>query len=507
VLQRIAWGFDGARPGLGSNPVGLGSVTVWKPAGMGSVVVVGAGIAGLSAAWRLVREAPGTRVVVLEAAGRVGGKLALAELDGLVVDVGAESLLARRPEGVDLARDVGLGDDLTAPRPVGARLLSRGVLHPLPAGTLMGVPSSGPSVEGLLTSREAALVDDEPVRRHEPVGADVDVASFVSARVGQAVVDRMVEPLLGGVYAGHAGRLSLRATVPPLWEAAVTGRSVVETAARAARAGAATQAPVFAGVRGGVGRLPLAVADALSARGVEVRTGATVRRLERRPAGWRVVVGPTTDEQAVDVDAVVVATPAAPTSRLLADVAPAAAAALREVEYASIGIVTLVLPRAGLPASLAGTGFLVPPVEGRYVKAATFSSAKWAWLDDVAADRVVVRASVGRHREERDLQADDGEVVGRAVADLGDVLGAPLPPPVASGLTRWGGGLPQYAVGHVDRADLVRREVAREPGLAVAGAAYDGVGVPACVASGTRAATEVLTHLATAEAQRRQSTS
>jgi oxygen-dependent protoporphyrinogen oxidase len=437
----------------------------------------------------------------------VGGKLALAELGGLTVDLGAESLLARRPEAVELAREVGLGDDLTTPRPVGARLLAGGVLRPLPAGTLMGVPSSGRSVEGLLTPAEAAVVDDEPSRPHRPVEADVDVAAFVADRVGRPVVDRVVEPLLGGVYAGSADRLSLRATVPALWDAATAGRSVVETAARAARAGAATQAPVFAGIRGGVGRLPLALADALTAAGAQVRTGATVRRLQRRSDGWRLVVGPTTAEEAVDVDAVVLATPAAATSRLLAPLAPPAATALAGIEYASVGIVTLVLPRSGLPAALTGSGFLVPPVEGRYVKAATFSSAKWGWLDDAGPDRVVVRASVGRYGEQRDLQADDAEVVARAVADLGSALGQPLPVPLASSLTRWGGGLPQYAVGHVDVVDLVRREVGRLPGLAVAGAAYDGVGVPACVASGTRAAAEVLTHLRARDAQRRQSTS
>jgi oxygen-dependent protoporphyrinogen oxidase len=473
---------------------------------MASVAVVGAGIAGLAAAWRLVRDRPGVRVVVLDAAPVVGGMLALAELGGLMVDVGAESLLARRPEAVGLAREVGLDPDLTTPRPVGARLLTGGTLRPLPAGTLMGVPSSGRSVEGLLAPAEAALVDAEPARAHAPVQADVAVGSFVAQRVGRAVVDRVVEPLLGGVYAGHADRLSLRATVPALWEAAVSGRSVVETAARAATAGAATQSPVFAGVRGGVGRLPLAVAEALRSHGVEVRTRATVRRLERTPHGWRVVMGPTTDEQALDVDAVVLATPAAPTSRLLNGLAPAAAKALAGVEYASVGIVTLVLPRAGLPTTLTGSGFLVPPVEGRYVKAATFSSAKWAWLDDAASDRVVVRASVGRHREERDLQADDAEVIARAVADLDGALGAPLPVPIASSLNRWGGGLPQYAVGHVDLVDLVRRQVDRLPGLALAGAAYDGVGVPACIASGARAAGEVLTHLAAVDGQRRQST-
>src|SRR4051794_1467312 len=171
-----------------------------------TVAVVGAGVAGLSAAWRLVRDAPSTRVVVLDAAARVGGKLALTELGGLVVDVGAESLLARRPEAVDLARAVGLGEDLTTPRPVGARLLSGGGLRPLPSGTLMGVPASGSPAEGLLPPAEAAQVDAERARPHEPVRADIDVASFVSGRVGRAVVDRIVEPLLGGVYAGHAGR-------------------------------------------------------------------------------------------------------------------------------------------------------------------------------------------------------------------------------------------------------------------------------------------------------------
>jgi oxygen-dependent protoporphyrinogen oxidase len=362
-------------------------------------------------------------------------------------------------------------------------------------------------VAGVLGPEEAALVDAEPDRPHDPVRDDVDVASFVAGRVGRAVVDRVVEPLLGGVYAGSADRLSLRATVPALWDAAVAGRSVVRAAARAAAAGSATQAPVFAGVRGGVGRLPVAVADALVAAGAQVRTGATVRRLERRSGGWRLVVGPTTDEQALDVDAVVLATPAAPTSRLLADVSPAAAAALGRVEYASLGIVTAVLPRRGVAAGLAGSGFLVPPVEGRYIKAATFSSAKWAWLDDGAPDRVVVRASVGRYGEQRDLQAEDADVVARAVADLGSVLGGALPTPLATALTRWGGGLPQYAVGHVDLVDLVRREVARRPGLAVAGAAYDGVGVPACVASGTRAADDVLTHVRAGDAERRQSTS
>jgi protoporphyrinogen/coproporphyrinogen III oxidase len=459
-----------------------------------TVVVVGAGISGLAAAWALARSARPPRVVVLEGSARVGGKLALDEVAGLTVDVGAESLLARRPEAVDLARDVGLGDLIEHPRPVGAAIWSGAALRPLPPRTLMGVPSGDQGLAGLLTPTEVERVDAEPGRSWPGVDADVDVASFVGSRVGPAVVDRLVEPLLGGVYAGRADRLSLQATMPALWPAALAGRSLVETAAAATapRPGAHTGAslPVFAGIRGGVGRLPLALVEALRARGAEVVTGAMVRRLERSGRGWRVCFGPTGDEQVVEAHGVVLAVPAAPASRLLATAAPDAARALAEVPYASMAIVTVVLPRDGMPP-LSGSGFLVPPVEGLRVKAATFSSAKWGWLGEAAGDRVVLRASVGRYGEVDELQRTDRDLVRDVLADLARVLG-PLPRPVAARVSRWGGGLPQYTVGHVDRIARVRRGVAELPGVAVCGAAYDGVGIPACIASGAAAATAVL---------------
>ncbi len=470
------------------------SPEVLPPGDRPLVAVVGGGVAGLAAAWRLVQGERPPRVVVLEQGPAVGGKLALGEVGGLTVDLGAESVLARRPEAIELARAVGLADDLVSPRPAGARIWSRGALRPLPVGTLMGVPSSVEGLVGLLLPDDVTAVAAEPGHTWGPLrDSDIDVGSFVALRVGQAVVDRLVEPLLGGVYAGRSDRLSLRATVPALWRAAVEGRSLVEAAAAAARAGQATQAPVFAGVRGGVGRLPQALAAAVRQRGAEVRTGCTVRRLERTPGGWRLVTGPTSDEQLLDVDAVVLATPAAPTSRLLREHAPGAAQSLSQIEYASVALVTLVLPRASV-ATLTGSGFLVPPVEGRLVKAATFSSAKWGWTDESHADLVVVRTSVGRHGDEAELQRDDDDLARRATDDLADLLGVPLPA-VASRVDRWGGGLPQYAVGHVDRVTAVREAVGRLPGLALAGAAYDGVGVPACVASGDAAARAVTTHL------------
>jgi oxygen-dependent protoporphyrinogen oxidase len=458
------------------------------------VAVVGAGIAGLAAAWRLVAGPDAPRVVVLEASGRVGGKLQVGDLDGLRVDLGAESMLARRPEGVELVRAAGLGDDLVSPRPAGARIWSRGGLRALPTGTLMGVPSGPHGLEALLLPDEVSTLLAEPAGVWQPVVDDVDVATFVSARVGPAVVDRLVEPLLGGVYAGRSDRLSLQATVPALWQAATAGRSVVEAAAAAARAGTATQAPVFAGVRGGVGRLPEALALTLDERGVEIRTGCTVRALHRTADGWRLVTGPTTDERALDVSAVVLATPAAPTSRLLRAHSATAADALAGVEYASVALVTAVLPRS-VAGSLPGSGFLVPPVEGRLVKAATFSSSKWEWSDDADAERVVLRTSVGRHGDEADLQREDADLVRVAVDDLSELLGTPLPV-LASTVSRWGGALPQYAVGHVGRVAAVRRALDALPGLAVAGAAYDGVGIPACIASGDAAARLVGRHLA-----------
>jgi oxygen-dependent protoporphyrinogen oxidase len=225
--------------------------------------------------------------------------------------------------------------------------------------------------------------------------------------------------------------------------------------------------------------------------------------MERRADGWRLISGPTTDEQALEVDAVVLAIPAAPAARLLAAAAPDAAAALREVRYASVAIVTLVLDRQ--VAGLDGSGLLVPPVEGRYVKAMTFSSTKWQWLDEACPGRVVLRASVGRSGEEHDLQLDDAEITRRALADLRSVPGVRLPEPAASAVSRWGGGLPQYGVGHLALVERVTRAVHELPGLAVAGAAYEGVGVPACVASGRRAAVRVLTRLRAGAGGERQS--
>jgi oxygen-dependent protoporphyrinogen oxidase len=225
--------------------------------------------------------------------------------------------------------------------------------------------------------------------------------------------------------------------------------------------------------------------------GAHVRTGATVRELRRTATGWQLVVGPTRSTELVDADAVVLAVPAAPTARLLRPHAVAAASVLAQIRYASMAVVALAFPATAFPEPPTRSGFLLPPVEGRSVKAVTFTSTKWGWYAARAPGLVLVRASVGRLGEEAVLQRDDADLVDLVLADLADLLGA-TDPPVDARVSRWGGGLPQYAVGHRTRVARIRAAVAALPGLAVAGAQYDGVGVPACVASGEQAAAEVL---------------
>jgi oxygen-dependent protoporphyrinogen oxidase len=461
---------------------------------------VGAGISGLAAAWRLTRRERPTaeplEVIVLDGAAQVGGKLRIGTVGGLNVDVGAESVLARRPEAVALIAEVGLGDELVHSEVSAASVLARGVLHPMPAGTVMGVPADRAAVAGLaglLTVAEVARVAAEPSIDAPALGEDVDVASWVAFRMGRAVVDRLVEPLLGGVYAGPASGLSLQATVPALWQRAHHGGSVLgpTTPGTPATPGAGSDLrPVFAGIRGGVGRLPITLAQRLVAAGVDLRVGATVRGLRRTATGWRLEVGPASGPHVIEADAVILAVPPSAAARLLTADCPAAAAELAGIDTASVAVVAAALPRDQL-AGVAGSGLLIPPVEGRAIKAATFSSAKWAWVsDDGGADSLIVRLSLGRAGEQATLQRSDEDLAALALDDLAAVLSRPLRP-IDTSVVRWGGALPQYAVGHVDRVRRIRAAVADAGGLAICGAALDGVGVAACIAAADRAVADL----------------
>jgi oxygen-dependent protoporphyrinogen oxidase len=336
------------------------------------------------------------------------------------------------------------------------------------------------ALSGVLSEEGLRRIERDAELPRTEVGDDVAVGEYVAERLGREVVDRLVEPLLGGVYAGDAYRISLRSAVPQLFQAAHTHDSLTE-AVREIQAKAAANpqsGPVFTGLRGGIGTLPLAVADAVRARGGEILPRTAATELRRRPeGGWRVTAG----DRVLHADAVVVAVPAPAAAGLLRAEAPAAAAELTAVEYASMALITLAYRRADvrLPE---GSGFLVPPVDGRTIKASTFASQKWGWIAEEDPETVVLRTSVGRHGETEILDRDDAGLVAVSRQDLAAATGLDATP-VATRVTRWDGGLPQYPVGHHARVARIRGHIAELPGLAVCGAVYDGVGVPACIAS------------------------
>lgn len=447
------------------------------------MAIVGAGISGLSAALRLRRSlGPGPTITLLDQAGRVGGKLATGVVAGARVEQGAESILLRDPVVAELAAEVGLGA-LVHPAPVPAGIVVGGGTRPVPRGTLMGIPADPAGLDG-----------DAPAHAHpEPTpsgpgplvapGADVAVGALVRSRYGDEIVDRLVDPLLGGVYAGRADDLSLAVTVPALYAAAQHEPTLSAAVRAAQRDTPAVSGPVFGVVAGGLSALAGAVAAAAD---VTPRLDLPVRELAPTPGGWRLTVGSTRDPERLTADAVVLAVPARPAARLLGGFAPAVAAEVGVLDYASIALVTLVLPGDVLPVS---SGFLVPATEGYAIKAATFVSRKWPHL--AVPGHSVVRLSLGRYGESRVLQRDDEELTALAYADLSAVLGEKLPAPVGSVVRRWGGGLPQYGPGHLDRVARARAGLAGHPTLALAGAAYDGVGVPVCVRSGYAAADQI----------------
>jgi protoporphyrinogen/coproporphyrinogen III oxidase len=478
------------------------------------VVIVGGGIAGLAAAFFLRGEP--VRVTVLEGSPRLGGKLAVSEVAGVAVDEGAEALLVRRPEGTDLISDVGLADRLVTPGTTSSAIWTRDGMHPLPRRQFMGVPADL-SGDGDLT-RSGVLSPEGLARARQdldlpptPRDGDTAVAAYVGARFGDEVVERLVDPLLGGVYAGRSEDLSFEATLGPLAAAAPAHRSLSSAVAsllpapppqnqQAPGTAPPPRPPVFTTLTGGLGTLPAAVAEA---SGAAIRTRATVRELARTATGWRLTVGSAAAPEEITADAVVLAVPARPAARLLggAPGASTAAAALGGIEYASMAIVTLAYPRSRVPAIRDAvaqgeprSGYLVPAVEKRAVKAVTFSTVKWPHLVSGTEPVDLIRCSIGRMGEEGVLQRADSELAALAAADLAEASGA-QGAPLDTRVTRWGGGLPQYSVGHLDRVAAIRAGVDAQPGLAVCGAAYDGLGIPACIATARTAAERTLGYL------------
>jgi len=428
-------------------------------------VIIGGGISGLATAHGIHRLL-GARVqlTIIESGSKLGGKIATETFGGHLVDTGPDALLVRIPAMAALLDELGLGDQLVSPSPLGAHIWSRGRLRRIPAGTMFGVPDR---LIPLLKSRllsplgiaRAGLDVVLPRRRH--VSDDPSIADLVGPRLGQQVFDRLVEPLLGGVHAGRAAALRLRLRPKP-----------------AKKAG-----PVLVTLAGGLVRLVDALVERLA--DADVRLGAAVRLVVRDGDGYRVDL---VDGPSISADAVVLATPAFASARILADLAPDVTSVLEQVPYVDVATIWLAYPRSALARPLDGTGFLVPPEERKFLVGCTWSSAKWPHLAD--KDLVLIRCMVGRRGDQRWLTMDDDALVRGAHDELVEVMGL-TQAPLHHSIQRWPEAMPQYLVGHSARLAALKTALAHQPGLYLTGAAYRGVGIASCVADAERTARDV----------------
>ena len=451
------------------------------------VAVVGGGITGLAAAHALTAGAdptgdgsPPVDVVLFEADQRLGGKLLTSPFAGHpAIDEGPDAFLARLPWGTQLAREVGLGDTLVSPAAGRAAVWWNG-LHPIPEGLLLGMPTDVMALarSGLLTWRGKLRAGLEPLLPRTSLDAD-SLGHYVRRRFGNEVHLRLVDPLVGSIYASDTDHISL-AAVPQIADLAGKGRSVL-VAGRAMPAPSPTAGPVFYAPHDGMGALAAATANAAAAAGADLRTGAEVTELAADGAVWRVDGDP--------FDAVVLACPAPAAARLLT-FAPQLAATLATIPSADVAMVTLAIDLADWPDHLTGmSGYLVPKPMQRLVTAASFGSHKWPhWALPGA---VVLRVSLGRDGLPV-LHLSDEELLGAAIEEVGHHLGLTLVPRNAR-VSRWPGAFPQYRPHHAEQVAEVQRSL--PAGLTIAGAGYHGVGVPACIRSAGQAVAALGTHL------------
>jgi oxygen-dependent protoporphyrinogen oxidase len=449
-----------------------------------SYCIVGGGISGLTAAYRL-RVAAGragqdASITLFEPGDRLGGILRTEQVGGHPMDLGAEAFILRRPEMPALLAELGLSGRRRVSAGNRPLIYSELGLHPLPTGTVAGIPSSAASVAGLVDEATVARIDAEPVRPLDwRPGSDPSVAELVGDRFGEQVVARSVEPLLMGVYAGSAATIGLRAAAPTVAAALDRGAASLTDAVRRALP-PATGAPVFGALDGGYQVLVDELVERSRLRWVH----AAVARLDRGPSGWTL-----SDDTGArwDADAVILAVPAARAARLVGEIAPRTAAAASRITTASSAVVALAVP--GDTPFPECSGVLVASGEPLRAKAITLSSRKWGRAAGSDGDTQLLRMSFGRFGDDVATATPDGDLLAWAVGDLATVFGLTVDP-VDARVQRWIDAMPQYGPGHADVVAEVRAGL--PPTLAVAGSYLDGIGVPACVGAAARATTGVV---------------
>ena len=446
------------------------------------IAVVGGGIAGLAAARRLEALVPEAELTLLEGDSRLGGKILTEHAAGFLVEGGPDSFLSRKVRGPELCQELGLGDELVGRRPENARTFVRrhGELHPLPAGLTGVVPTDLDALADtpLLSPAGRERLSAEGDLPPAPVGEDESVASFFTRRLGPEAYEALVEPLTTGIYAGDGDRLSLAATFPVLRALELEHGSVIRgLLAQPAPTGGAL--PPFVALRAGLGALVDALVGSL--RRTTVRTAVPVAALERGGDGYVLALA---GRERVQADGVVLATPAFAAAELLDGLDGDLADAHAEIPYASSSLVSLGYRDEDVPHPLDGYGYVVPRAEGSDALACSWTSSKWEGR--APEGFALLRVHSGRFGGRDTSREPDDELVALAREEV-RVLGVTADPAFVR-IHRWPRSMPQYLLGHVERVERIEAALEAHPGLAVAGAAYRGVGVPDCVASGEAAA-------------------
>lgn len=434
-------------------------------------VVIGGGFAGIAAAVELSDR--GDRVHLIERDSRLGGKVDEVVVGDLTVPKAADNYLARRPEVSGLAERLGLADELIVPAASSPRIYRDGALHRLPPNVL-GIPATDElAATGLISAAGAERAALDRTMPDDRPSHDESVGALVRRRLGDEVLEYLVDPLLGGINAGDSDQLSLESGTPQLAELRTHGPSLLDAAAAALAKRPANPAPVFRSVRGGLCRLVDAAEAELRSRAnvsIHVDYEAT---LSRDQEGWAV--------DGIDADHVVIATPALAASKLLDTIAPDVSTGLTAIDYSSPAVAIIVLAPNTLDVDPAISGILVPRLCGLHITAISFASHKWP---DIAGDgRQILRISTGRRNDTRWMNMSDEDLMNVVLADASEVLGQ-IVPPGKSAIARWPHSLPQYDVGHADWVAGVDSQLSRYPGLSFAGAWRNGLGLPAVVASG-----------------------
>jgi oxygen-dependent protoporphyrinogen oxidase len=451
-------------------------------------VVVGGGISGLVAARRL--KSAGADVLLIEKSARVGGVVVTDHDDGFLVEGGPDSFVAGKGVVLELARELGLTDEVipVSPDAGGSYVWWEGRLHPLPGGFLLMVPSRlGPLLgSSLLSWRGKSRVLADLVLPRLPPGGDENLESFVTRRLGREVLDRIAEPLVAGIHAAEPATMSVRASFPRFLEMEHKHRSLILAARAAARAARGSGLSHFASLRNGMGRLIAALSDGLEPK--EIRTGVAVTSIaESGDGGYRVI---SSDGDEIGARAVVLAVPSRVISSLLSGLEPEAARLIGGIEQVATAAVTLAYRTGDLPP-LSGTGFVVPAAAGRRIIGVSYLSRKW---EGRVADpsHTLLRVFVGGPRDQDLVRAGEDRVRAVAIEELETLVGIDARP-VRSWAHIWEDGLHKYTVGHLDRVARAESMLAARPGLAVAGAALYGIGLNECISSGQRAADSALT--------------